>query len=116
MGLVAVAVGGGFSRVRVARGEGVRVPASRKLKLEGVAVGRMSDWPRSLVSKIHPIPRSETTPMARGIKSARSSGGRGCIRKKVLPRLYPRSFHYIVQSAECRAESTARILCSAKRA
>ncbi|MEO7839907.1 MAG: GNAT family N-acetyltransferase [Anaerolineales bacterium] len=48
---------------------------------------------RLLVKKIHPIPRIETTPIAMGIRSARSNEGRGCIPGKVLPRLYPHSFH-----------------------
>ena len=65
------------------------------LTLDGIAVGGMSDWPRSLIKRIHPIPRIETTPIAIGIRRARSNGGRGCIPSdKVLPRLYPHSFHF----------------------
>jgi len=95
-GLVPVAVGGVASWVRVARGEGVNVSSSRELKLDGIAVGGMSDLPRVLVNKIHPIPRIKTTPIAIGIRSARSNEGRGCIPDKVLPRFYPHSFHYRV--------------------
>src|SRR5215216_3298490 len=96
---MAVSSGGGSSPVRVARGEAVGVSASRELTLDGIAVRGMSDVPRSLVNKIHPIPRIETTPIAIGIRSARSNEGWGCIPDKVLPRLYPRSFHYGVPHA-----------------
>jgi hypothetical protein len=79
--------------VGVTGGEGVRLTGSKELKLDGVAVGGMSDLPRPLVKRIHPIPRIETTPIAIGIRRARSNEGRGCIPGKVLPRLYPHSFH-----------------------
>jgi hypothetical protein len=82
-GLVPVALGAGSSRVAVAGEEGVGVPGLGELVLDGIAVGGRSDLlidsPRLLVERIHPIPRIETTPMAIGIKSARSNEGRGCI-------------------------------------
>src|SRR5688572_8376176 len=60
----------------------------------GTAVEGLNVSLRSLDKKIHPIPRIETKPIAIGIRSVRSNGGRGCIPGKVLPRLYPHSFHY----------------------
>jgi hypothetical protein len=45
----------------------------------GTAVGGISDSPRSLVKKIHAIPRIETAPTTMGIKSSRLNEGRGCI-------------------------------------
>ena len=82
----------------VVGGEGgeVRVPVARERKLDGIAVGALSDWPKTLVKRIHPIPRIETTPIAIGIKIVRSKEGRGCIPDKVLPQFYPHSFRYRV--------------------
>src|SRR5215216_2686782 len=94
-----MAVGGVSSWVGVTEGEGVGVPAPGELKLDGIAIGGTSDLPRALAKRIQPIPRIETTPIAIGIRSARSNEWRGCIPDKVLPRLYPRSFHYRVPHA-----------------
>ena len=95
--MVLVAMGGVSSWVGRVVGEGASVPALGELVLDGIAVGGMSILARSLVQKIQPIPRIETTPMAIGIRSARSNEGRGCIPDKVLPRFYPHSFRWAVR-------------------
>ena len=89
-------VGGSSSWVAVAEGEGVRVAVSRKLKLDGVAVGGETVRPRRPVKKIKQIPRIETILIPTGIRSVRSNEERGCISDIVLPRLYPHLFHYKV--------------------
>jgi hypothetical protein len=97
----AVSVGGsgvetGLVLVGVGQKGKVRVAVARELKLDGIAVGALSDGPRTLVKRSHAIPRIETTPMAIGIRSVRSKEGRGCISEKVLPRFYPHSLRYRV--------------------
>jgi hypothetical protein len=113
-----VAVGEGCSRVEVARGAGVAVRAAEEPTTDGVATGRIIRSQRSLVEKILTSPRIETTPIAIGIKRARSNEGRGCIPDKVLPRLYPHSFHSTLgvrllckQDAVSQGLSVLRIAC-----
>jgi len=74
----------------------VRVLVVRELKPDGITVGALSDWLRTLVKRIHAIPSIETTPIAMGIRIVRSNEGRGCIADKVLLRFYPHSFRYRV--------------------